>query len=1096
MRTQIGPDITSHHITSHHPFLTDSDLIPTPTLTGLSPHSMSIPTPTPTPTPTPHTSSSSPSASGGTTPFAIVTLVTTDDYLPGALALSASLAKHLPASTDQASRSASDDASATTSDAPRQDIHTIALVTPASLSPRTIKSLARRFDRIVGVEQISLATSIVDEATKKLAATGSGVGGAQQRSQDAKLGRRIRRQAARNLALLGRPDLGESAGAALTKLHAFRMDAYKRVLFLDADTIVLRPIHHLFGLAPSPLYAAPDIGWPDAFNSGVLLLQPSASTFASIRSFAATTGTWDGADQGLLNDFFGGERKRGQEGSGGGWDRLSFTYNATPNGGYTYAPAYVRYGSGIHIAHFIGSHKPWHSPRPNADAAAAGRDRAANDYTALLRSWHNYYEAAVPSRKTLQTASGSRRGATRVVHSSRGVEIVEEEEEGQFEVPTYQAAWERSETGVAASSGAGNVDDLRAMFGEGRTSVGDIASRYAAVGAYYSLPLEGRTSLIPPPADAWDDPGDSTDEEAEARKRKVAADAHRAREAAEMASSGQAVKPQHASSTSPTGDGTWSPPHLSWNPAMGPPPSDSYQMAAPPDAYYENAWESNDGSRHAFFRPAADDRARADEASRRRALERLQREHWFDNLGSDRPDPNAVKAVFPWEQGKQTGESVPTRRFPEEPPSVQPHSSEMDRSLAAAASQPPSLRNWPDQVSSSSQPASYGGNESRGLPQTLSYTNAWDVEGSLGRFGADRWRPSMDEGQSRGVQTEADVVTRGSQTKRGRYKHWSGGTGGSSVQADGSIEDIRRDEGAKDSALGMYGVGAHQLADQSADGDDESSSEGNESDDEEGYLQRQHQQQPQQSRPTSLVGRGYQRKAEASANVAKNASPRSPKTPVAMLSPLGGSATSGSGGGGGGGGGGALGGSGNLRYGSFDLRRTRSDSAEDSSSTPTAASPEAMGSAAARATMTGRARIRPDGTYDDSAASPPSSSSSSFSFHGSFQDPSNTLRDLTLQQPSLSARAATATTAATTTTTRQAGGHASRAEAASSGSSQSGGGGAASPSMGTSPVFSRSELTQLARTHQHASSSAFASLPAAGRRRGGAGNGSTGGAGW
>ncbi|CEH14697.1 Glycosyl transferase, family 8-glycogenin [Ceraceosorus bombacis] len=750
-----------------------------------------------TPTPAPHTSSSSPSASGRT-PFAIVTLVTTDDYLPGALALSASLAKHLPASTDQASR-ASDNALARTSETPRQDIHTIALVTPASLSPRTIKSLARRFDRVVGVEHISLATCIVDEATKKLAATASGVGGAQQGSQDAKLGRRIRRQAARNLALLGRPDLGESAGAALTKLHAFRLDAYKRVLFLDADTIVLRPIHHLFGLAPSPLYAAPDIGWPDAFNSGVLLLQPSASTFASIRSFAATTGTWDGADQGLLNDFFGGERNRGQEGSGGGWDRLSFTYNATPNGGYTYAPAY--------------------------------------------------------------TASGSHRAATRVVHSSRGVEIVEEEEEGQFEVPTYQAAWERSETGVAPSSGAGNVDDLRAMFGEGRTSVSDIASRHAAVGAYYSLPLEGRTSLIPPPADVWEDAGDSTDEEAEARKRKVAADAHRARQAAEMASSGQAVKPQHASSTSPTGDGTWSPPHLSWNPAMGPPPSDSYQMAAPPDAYYENAWESNDGSRHAFFRPAADERARADEASRRRALERLQREHWFDNLGSDRPDPNAVKAVFPWEQGKQT-------------------------------------------VSSSSQPASHGGNGSRGLPQILSYTNAWDVEGSLGRFGADRWRPSMDEGQSRGVQTEADVVTRGSQTKRGRYKHWSGGTGSSSAQADGSIEDIRRDEGAKDSALGVYAV--------------------------------------------------------------------------------------------------------------------------DSSSTPTAAaaaSPEAMMGSAARPSMTGRARIRPDGTYDDSA-------SSSSSFAGSLQDPSNALRDLTLQQSSLSARSA-ATTAAATTMTRQAG-HASRAEAASS----------------------------------------------------------------
>jgi hypothetical protein len=94
-------------------------------------------------------------------------------------------------------------------------------------------------------------------------------------------------------------------------------------------------LHHLFAQPQSPLYAAPDVGWPDCFNSGVLLLTPSEATFGALQVLAATRGTWDGADQGLLNEYFGGERGRGDEGEGGGWDRLSFGYNATPNGGYT-----------------------------------------------------------------------------------------------------------------------------------------------------------------------------------------------------------------------------------------------------------------------------------------------------------------------------------------------------------------------------------------------------------------------------------------------------------------------------------------------------------------------------------------------------------------------------------------------------------------------------------------------------------------------------------------------------------------------------------------------------------------------------------------
>jgi glycogenin glucosyltransferase len=85
----------------------------------------------------------------------------------------------------------------------------------------------------------------------------------------------------------------------------------------------------------SSLAASPDIGWPDAFNSGLLVLTPSLSTFSDIRDFAISRGSWDGADQGLLNDYFGGDEASGEIGRGGGWQRLPFRYNVTPNAGYT-----------------------------------------------------------------------------------------------------------------------------------------------------------------------------------------------------------------------------------------------------------------------------------------------------------------------------------------------------------------------------------------------------------------------------------------------------------------------------------------------------------------------------------------------------------------------------------------------------------------------------------------------------------------------------------------------------------------------------------------------------------------------------------------
>jgi hypothetical protein len=75
---------------------------------------------------------------------------------------------------------------------------------------------------------------------------------------------------ARHLALLQRPELG----VTFTKIHAWRMTQFSKCVFLDADTLVTGNVDELFDRETS-FAAAPDVGWPDCFNSGVFLFTPS-----------------------------------------------------------------------------------------------------------------------------------------------------------------------------------------------------------------------------------------------------------------------------------------------------------------------------------------------------------------------------------------------------------------------------------------------------------------------------------------------------------------------------------------------------------------------------------------------------------------------------------------------------------------------------------------------------------------------------------------------------------------------------------------------------------------------------------------------------
>jgi hypothetical protein len=90
--------------------------------------------------------------------------------------------------------------------------------------------------------------------------------------------------------------------SAYTKLRAWEQVEFDRVVLLDADTLVLQNVDDLFerhGFA-----ACPDFFLPDRFNSGVMVLEPSAEVFRGMLEALPRAATYDGGDQGFLNSYY------------------------------------------------------------------------------------------------------------------------------------------------------------------------------------------------------------------------------------------------------------------------------------------------------------------------------------------------------------------------------------------------------------------------------------------------------------------------------------------------------------------------------------------------------------------------------------------------------------------------------------------------------------------------------------------------------------------------------------------------------------------------------------------------------------------------
>lgn len=156
------------------------------------------------------------------------------------------------------------------------------------------------------------------------------------------------------------PDLGEVWKSTLTKCRVFDMTEFDKVIFCDADLLILKNIDHCFEL---PHMTAALDGeymnlWPGAphFNSGFFVVKPEAGTMQKILDFAASSHIEPVipnqaiSDQDILNWYYRDWPNQKEK-------HLSKYYNIFP----PHTPAYYTQDvlDNAYFVHFVGM-KPWY----------------------------------------------------------------------------------------------------------------------------------------------------------------------------------------------------------------------------------------------------------------------------------------------------------------------------------------------------------------------------------------------------------------------------------------------------------------------------------------------------------------------------------------------------------------------------------------------------------------------------------------------------------------------------------------------------------------------------------------------------------------
>ncbi|KAH8059780.1 glycosyl transferase [Aureococcus anophagefferens] len=170
------------------------------------------------------------------------------------------------------------------------------------------------------------------------------------------------------------------ARCGYTKLALWGLTEYTKLVYVDADAVVLENVDELFALDVA-FAAAPDIFPPDKFNSGVMVLAPSKETFDAMLKVAPDARSHDGGDGGFLNEFF----DDWFEGPVAG--RLAFRYNCQRTLHrfmHAHNAGFWDVCKPIKVLHFASVPKPWQDPKRRGE---------------LDDIWWSFYEKGQPQRR-------------------------------------------------------------------------------------------------------------------------------------------------------------------------------------------------------------------------------------------------------------------------------------------------------------------------------------------------------------------------------------------------------------------------------------------------------------------------------------------------------------------------------------------------------------------------------------------------------------------------------------------------------------------------------------------------------------------------
>mmetsp|Transcript_24821 Transcript_24821/g.44930 ORF Transcript_24821/g.44930 Transcript_24821/m.44930 type:complete len:179 (+) Transcript_24821:98-634(+) len=90
--------------------------------------------------------------------------------------------------------------------------------------------------------------------------------------------------------------------SGFTKLRLWEQEDFAKIVYIDADCLVLENIDELFD-TPCPAFC-PDVFPPDKFNAGVIVMEPNQETFQDMMTKMKELPSHDGGDTGFLNSFY------------------------------------------------------------------------------------------------------------------------------------------------------------------------------------------------------------------------------------------------------------------------------------------------------------------------------------------------------------------------------------------------------------------------------------------------------------------------------------------------------------------------------------------------------------------------------------------------------------------------------------------------------------------------------------------------------------------------------------------------------------------------------------------------------------------------